>query len=706
MKIININLFLIITLFACSKTATDRKQIDRLALVSRHNIVSNSVDTLNSLSVGNGEFAFTVDVTGLQTFYKEYENGIPLGTQTQWGWHKIPFDDNYSLNDVLVDYTSCDSSIAPYPVQHSTGKAEKATVALRANPHRLHLGIVGLIIVKSNGEPVKPSDLNKIKQTLNLWTGKIESSFEVEGVPVYVQTYCHQTNDEVGVSIESKLISQKRLSVEFSFPYGKDCHSCPGYDFDKPEKHTSTLTVSQNAATISRVLDSTNYFVNIGFSNGQINEIARHQFQLIPASDTFNFTVLFTKNKNEATDSYELVEKSSIDNWESFWSTGGAIDFSECTDTRAFELERRVVLSQYLTKVQCAGSLPPQETGLTYNSWFGKFHMEMYWWHGAHFPLWGRSPLLERSMQWYVNTLTKAQRTAMSQGYKGARWQKMTNPTGNESPSNVGAFIIWQQPHPIYLAELLYRNDTAGNVVSEYKEVVFNTATFMASFLKNRGGSYHLCHPLIPVQEIFDARTTDDPAYELQYWHYALEIAQQWRVRLSMKRNVEWDLIMKDLSPLPANDKYYLPVATVPEAYADNYRRDHPAVLAAYGFLPWNARVDTLKMANTLEEILREWHWESTWGWDFPMIAMTATRLNKPKLALEALLMDTPKNTYLKNGHNYQDKRLRLYLPGNGGLLAAVALMTAGWDGNSKSNPGFPDDGTWNVRWEGLKRMP
>ena len=41
-----------------------------------------AVDTLGSLSVGNGEFAFTVDVSGLQTFYKEYENGISLGIQS------------------------------------------------------------------------------------------------------------------------------------------------------------------------------------------------------------------------------------------------------------------------------------------------------------------------------------------------------------------------------------------------------------------------------------------------------------------------------------------------------------------------------------------------------------------------------------------------------------------------------------------------
>lgn len=34
---------------------------------------------------------------------------------------------------------------------------------------------------------------------------------------------------------------------------------------------------------------------------------------------------------------------------------------------------------------------------------------------------------------------------------------KMTDPSGLEAPSKVGSFLIWQQPHLIYLAELLYR---------------------------------------------------------------------------------------------------------------------------------------------------------------------------------------------------------------------------------------------------------
>lgn len=85
---------------------------------------------------------------------------------------------------------------------------------------------------------------------------------------------------------------------------------------------------------------------------------------------------------------------------------------------------------------------------------------------------------------------------------------------------------------------------------------------------------------------------------------------------------------------------------------------------------------------------------------------MDAARLGEPEKAVGALLMDKRTNTYLVNGHNYQDGRLRVYLPGNGGLLTAVAMMCAGWDGSEGVNPGFPKDGKWNVRWEGLKPLP
>lgn len=696
------------------KTTTDtvNQPIDRYALVTRHNVVLSQPDTLGSLSVGNGEFAFTVDVSGLQSFPEEYENGISLGTQSQWGWHSFA-GESYSLNDVAREYESCDGTKAPYAVQHSDGKAGAATRWLRVNPHRLHLGLVGLMLVKENGDKAALSDLKNIHQELNLWTGEIVSQYEVDGVPVAVHLFAHPEDDLISARIQSPLITSGRMKVTFRFPYGNECHVCPGYDWSHPEKHT-TMEHSRSGSqvTLKRQLDSTSYYAHIGWSGeATFTSSQLHHFELTPQrTESFDFSVRFdTRETDNPPDGFEKTEENSRRQWEKFWREGAAIDFSGCTDPRANELERRVILSQYLTKIQCAGSLPPQETGLTMNSWYGKFHLEMHWWHGVHFPLWNRAHLLEKSMPWYSRVMEKAKTTATWQNYQGVRWQKMTDPNGNESPSSVGALLIWQQPHPIYYAELFYRQDSSRATLEKYKDIVFNTADFMASFARynEHDKKYHLCHPLIPAQEIFKATETDDPPFELAYWHYALTLAQQWRERLGLLVEDKWQHITDHLAPLPIKDGLYLPTATTPDAYTDDqYRRDHPVVTGAYGCLPKVHTMDTTIMRRTFDEIMSKWQWETTWGWDYPMLAMTAARLGQPEKAIEALLMDVQKNTYLVNGHNYQGKRLRLYLPGNGGLLTAVAMMAAGWDGNTSENPGFPKNGKWNVRWEGLKVMP
>ena len=89
------------------------------------------------------------------------------------------------------------------------------------------------------------------------------------------------------------------------------------------------------------------------------------------------------------------------------------------------------------------------------------------------------------------------------------------------------------------------------------------------------------------------------------------------------------------------------------------------------------------------------------------MIAMTAARLGEGETAINALLMNHSRNTYLGNGHTPQQQNVPVYLPGNGGLLYAVAMMAAGWtDAPARNAPGFPDDGSWIVKWEGLQKAP
>ncbi|MDE7344870.1 MAG: hypothetical protein K2N02_04795, partial [Alistipes sp.] len=455
--------------------------------------------------------------------------------------------------------------------------------------------------------------------------------------------------------------------------------------------------------------DGTVYYVVLDFEGAQLSQTGRNRFLLTPTAVHYSLrSGFYATAPADSQPGTDAAIAAAADYWRSYWSDGAAVDFSRCTDPRAAELERRTVLSQYLLGIQCAGSCPPQETGLTYNSWFGKFHLEMIWWHQAQFALWGRRQLLARTLDWYPSVEPVAREIARRQGFEGLRWMKMTDPSGTEAPSKVGSFLIWQQPHYIYLAELVYRADPSEETLKKYYELVQKTAQFMVSFAEYDGlGNRYILRGAIPAQETLRAAETVNPPFELSYWHFALSTAQKWRERMGEGRNLQWDEVIDKLSPLAAKEGLYLAAETAEDTYKDiRFTSDHMAVLGALGVLPQCPLVRKDFMHNTFDWIFDHWNWGRTWGWDYPMTAMNAVRLGEPRKAVDALLMDKRTNTYLVNGHNYQDTRLRCYLPGNGGLLTAVALMCAGWDGCRTKNPGFPDDGTWDVRWEGLQPMP
>ncbi|HEY7516276.1 MAG TPA: glycoside hydrolase family 65, partial [Vicinamibacteria bacterium] len=242
-----------------------------------------------------------------------------------------------------------------------------------------------------------------------------------------------------------------------------------------------------------------------------------------------------------------------------------------------------------------------------------------------------------------------------------------------------------------------------------YEEVVSQTAAFMASFPAEDAPNDRLVlgPPLQCAQEVFPKDRTTNCAFELAYWRWGLETAQKWRERSGKPREPAWDRVLARLAPLAVAEGKYLFAESAGDSYRDpRWARDHPSVTAALGVLP-GRDVDPSTMRRTLDWIWTHWSWPDTWGWDYPMVAMTAARLGDPERAVDALLLDTPKNRYRANGHNHQRPGLTIYLPGNGGLLYAVALMAAGWDGGpEKHAPGFPDDGRWRVRFEGLRKAP
>lgn len=697
-------------------TENTTASINREAVLFRNNPIITKADNLASLTVGNGHFAATVDVTGLQSYTTDYEQGIPLTTMSDWGWHSFPNTEKLTPADTEKSNDLGHGHQEVYAVEYKqNGRNKQATEYFRVNPHRLNLGAIGFQLTDNQSNPIALNQLTDIHQELHLWDAQIDSHFLADGKTVDVITFCRPDRDQLVARVKSPLLKNQQAKVAIRLPYPTGKHADHAADWSKTDRHTSSI-VKQDAqsALIQHQLDSTTYYIYVRWNGiADLQPMGNHQYALSTTDDVLEFSAEYSLKPIDrpASETFADHMKRNQKFWHRHWSASAFADFGQCTDPRAKELERRVVLSQYLTYINCAGNMPPQETGLTYNSWFGRPHLEMTWWHTVDFCLWNQPDVVARMLRWYDDVAAPVARNiAKRQGFKGLRWMKMTDPWAGEAPSNVGSFLLWQQPHYIYLAEEMYRANPSDQTLKAYAEHVEQTAEFMADFAKScdRGEKYIPLTGATAMQECMRKDFSYNHPFELSYWRYGLTVAQKWRERMGKSRNADWDNIIKRLAPLPEKNGIYqagLPSKEEPR-FDEHCYSDHPAVLGAFGLIPTQG-IDSIKMRHTLDAVMHNWHWETTWGWDYGMIAMTAARLGEPETALQALLIDTQKNTYLPNGHNFQTPdRLRLYLPGNGSLLTAIAMMCCGWDGCQQPlNPGFPKNGKWNVRWEGFNRM-
>lgn len=678
-------------------------RIDRHALVSRHDVIVHEIDPMGTLAVGNGGFAFNADVTGLQSFPEYYEKTMPIGTLSDWGWHSFPNPHGYSLKDYKMTVIKKYNRQFVFP-SASTSHPTPEAAYLRMNENRFGLGRIGLEITRADGSKVAITDLKNIDQKLDLWGGILTSSFEVDGQPVRVMTAAHPERDEVGIRIESPLIASGRLKVRLAFPYASTSFGPAYQDWNSPDKHqTIMIRRGSTSADFDRTLDATHYMVRARWSPGvTLAQAGKHQYLFSGRTDRIELSAWFSPRKISANaDSAEAIFAASKAGWKNYWMTGGVIDLSGNKDPRAAELERRIVLSQYVMAVHDAGSFPPQETGLGANSWYGKFHMEMYWWHSAHWALWGHPELLEKSLRNLTQLMPPGRAMARLEGCKGVKWSKMTDPTGAESPSGVGPALVWQQPHPIYLAELVWRARKNRATLERYKDIVFETADYMATFVDY--DPVRKEYVLGPGINSADEKHTDyahnlNPTMELEYWKWALETAQKWRLRLGMTRNEQWQQVIDHLARPTVRNGIY-PAMEIPV-------ENTPSTMTTfmYGVLP-GEDIDKDAMRNTLHRVSHVDRIQSSVTWGTAMMAMCAARLHEPERAIELLVGRYDQNPFRPSGYTIRrPEQTPMYMPANGGWLSAVAMMAAGWDGSTGHAPGFPAN--WKVRYEGLLPLP
>ncbi|KAG7285118.1 hypothetical protein NEMBOFW57_009739 [Staphylotrichum longicolle] len=686
----------------------------RQKVVQSFNVRRTKSSDTTPLQVGNGNFAFGADVTGLQTFK-------PYAIMSTWGWHNFSLPTTPGQTSV-EDYTGLQiwthGRLVPYEVPNPA--QSEISNWLRENPHRLNLAKVGFSFDRPN---VTEDDLQHKAQELDLWSGKLSSSFVYDGCPVQVETWADPDSDTIALSVKSKLL-RRGLGLSFDFPYPDNQKFNAPFvgHFNLTSKHSTSLErLSANSASIKHKLDETVYYTYVSWKgHGNIDGPAEgtHHYTFTTTQPTIQLTVTFSPNPSpqpQSPTTYTRITAASRTWWQAFWAAGAFIDLTSVrNDPRARSLQQRIILSQYLTAVNSASSAPPQESGLVNNGWHGKFHLEMALWHTLPFARWGRPALLRRSQpSTYRALLPSSRARAARQGYAGARWGKMTDPqTGRSAPGDINALLIWQQPHAMYFAETEWRwacdatGDGGGGggrdreaVLARWDEVVSASADFMASyaFWNASTGVYDLGPPLYPVSENTSPNATRNPTFELAYWRFGLDVAVKWRERMGREAPGEWVRVRDGLAPLPVVDGTYAVYEGIEGMWTSNATtNDHPAMAGIYGLLPPPASgkpLDLEVLRKTAAKIKELWALDYSYGWDFAMLAMNSLRLGDPEQAVEYLLH--PIYQFDDAGYPVGGSRVPTpYFPNSASLLIATAMMAGGWDGSEGKT------GHWPKSWE------
>ncbi|MDE7162276.1 MAG: hypothetical protein K2N65_05935, partial [Anaeroplasmataceae bacterium] len=556
--------------------------------ISKYNISLSDFDFENPLTVGNGDFAFTCDVTGLQSFYGDYHK-IPLSTMTNHIWAKQKGEGNLPFKT----YTKRSNGS---PVFYMTDTKALTYDNYRDDWFKFDLFKLSFCF---KSKMLDRKHISNISQTLHLYEGIIYSSFTYLNEKVLVETKIPQEHQNLQIKIHTNL---KGLQVRLYFLNPSSNR------FGAKLEETQDYIVEKNKIKRTNAFASYNLFFQTNMEeHGLCFNCQKESFLKISFHNDFE-------------------DDNSMQTY---------FDKVKCIDTLDEELNRRMVLSLYLMKVNTLGIFPPAETGLTCNSWYGKFHLEMHLWHHLGLIRLGLYEYVLPSLKWYLAFLDSSRRRAKEQGYLGARLPKMTDPRGVDTPSNIGCLLIWQMPHLLIMLDEILKQNEKAVPIKDFLPLITDLIDFMVSFYYLKDGKYHLDSPLIPANENIP-ETCDTPIFEECYTLYAFQIFKVWVDKYGISYDIgKIENILNNYAPLEINDGCYEAYIGCKDTYT-KYNYDHPMVIGMYSFFKSDI-VDPEIVKNTLFKILDCWSFEDTWGWDFPMLAMVANRLGKKELAIELL---------------------------------------------------------------------
>lgn len=584
--------------------------------IIKYNLKFNHIDSKNPVTIGNGDFAITLDQTGTQSLYEIYKD-IPLSTMSNKNWF---YKDKKDIKPSYVDGKAYMLFNLDNDPNYQTNRQYPFKYSFMQ------------ILLYDNDKLIDINNIKDVKQELDLYKGIVTSSFNYKEKINKTTSFIYQDHDEFNFKLQSDNLN---LALKFNYPsYTKN-----GYRLDI----LPNVLVKEDRITLLYDDKNSLSFKLKSSSNYQIVEN----------------TLIFDDNNVSFSLALDEIKEGKL--LDEFWKCDNGIIIDN------EELVKKMVLSKYLLHVNSTGIYPPQESGLTYNCWNSKFHLEMHLIHSLWNIYNNHVGDLVKSFDYYLSIMPSSLKRASLNGYKGLRFPKMTGPDGEDSPSNIGPLLIWQAPHILFMLQEIYYLYNKENIIKKYEPLISGTIDFMISFLTLKDSKYQMLDPLLEACESIPLDRCQNPSFELEYWRYTLERQPKIDTVLYGHQRYDYlDITSKIITP-KEDDGIYLKTYGVIDKY-DLYK-DHPTEGFLMSFFK-SKIVDKEKMVKTIDYILKNMNLSSYWGWDFPFLGLSLLNCGEIEKSIEVTQLNTINNQYLYNGYNTSPRDdLKAYLPGNGAFL-------------------------------------
>lgn len=584
--------------------------------IIKYNLKFNHIDSKNPVTIGNGDFAITLDQTGTQSLYEIYKD-IPLSTMSNKNWF---YKDKKDIKPSYVDGKAYMLFNLDNDPNYQTNRQYPFKYSFMQ------------ILLYDNDKLIDINNIKDVKQELDLYKGIVTSSFNYKEKINKTISFIYQDHDEFNFKLQSDNLN---LALKFNYPsYTKN-----GYRLDI----LPNVLVKEDRITLLYDDKNSLSFKLKSSSNYQIVEN----------------TLIFDDNNVSFSLALDEIKEGKL--LDEFWKCDNGIIIDN------EELVKKMVLSKYLLHVNSTGIYPPQESGLTYNCWNSKFHLEMHLIHSLWNIYNNHVGDLVKSFDYYLSIMPSSLKRASLNGYKGLRFPKMTGPDGEDSPSNIGPLLIWQAPHILFMLQEIYYLYNKENIIKKYEPLISGTIDFMISFLTLKDSKYQMLDPLLEACESIPLDRCQNPSFELEYWRYTLERQPKIDTVLYGHQRYDYlDITSKIITP-KEDDGIYLKTYGVIDKY-DLYK-DHPTEGFLMSFFK-SKIVDKEKMVKTIDYILKNMDLSSYWGWDFPFLGLSLLNCGEIEKSIEVTQLNTINNQHLYNGYNTSPRDdLKAYLPGNGAFL-------------------------------------